>query len=307
MTSRPALPTLGAFAYFENDPATYGAIAHAVVDAVLESATIPLAELKMSLYRMPRKEGRYRNFKWKSFDEAVVDPAVQVLNVIIGSTDDDVWFHTKLQLRTNPDPHLKPDRPRQFSFVCEARGESSAGLAEAARRMLAASARDARPLFGGCFRGQSFLQANCEIDYPANYDQEPKEFKERIRIDRKYASDRWTKARRLYPITLLGPKLASQVTLDRRLPDRCRDLGPGVPQGDGGAAETALAAYDPESRRCDWARPQASQAIAVLRMRSRTSLIDDAATPDYRFAPSPPDLAASCGSATTPAPTNSST
>jgi hypothetical protein len=56
---------------------------------------------------------------------------------------------------------------------------------------------------------REFCTSRLEVDYPFSYEQESKAFRERIRIHQKYASDRWTKARRLYPITLLGPKLAS--------------------------------------------------------------------------------------------------
>jgi hypothetical protein len=212
MISRPNIPTLGAFVYFEKAPATYEALGHAAVESLLEGTRIPVGELKMSLYKTPRKKGKWRGFKWKAFDEAAGDPLVEAIDLIIGSTDDDVSFHILLELRSNPDPRLRSDSPLQFSFVHETQGDNGSDIEATVRRMLAVSARGATPLFGGCFRSQSFVQANCEVDYPFSYEQEPKEFKERIRVDRKFASDRWTKARRLYPITLLGPKLASQVS-----------------------------------------------------------------------------------------------
>jgi hypothetical protein len=212
MISRPNIPTFGAFIYFEKDPAAYDELAHSVMEALLDSATISLGEFRMSFYRTPRKKSKWRSFNWKAFDEASVDHLVEVIDLSIGSTDDDVSFHSMLELRSNPDPRLRSDSPRQFSSVVESRGDSVIGVVKATRRMLEISAQKAEPLFGGCFRSQSFVQADCEVDYPFSYEREKQEFKERIHIDRKYASDRWTKARRLYPITLLGPKLASQVS-----------------------------------------------------------------------------------------------
>lgn len=213
MISRPSTPTLGAFVYFENDPATCKALGHEVVAALLASTQAPVDALKMSFYKTPRKKSKWRGFKWKAFDEGVADPLVEAIDLIIGSTDDDVSFHILLELRATPDPRLRSDSPLQFSCVYEPRGENANGGERAAvQKMLDICAREAKPLFGGCFRSPSFLQANCEVDYPFSYEQEPKEFKERINFDRKWASERWSKARRLYPTTLLGPKLASQVS-----------------------------------------------------------------------------------------------
>ncbi len=212
MISRPSIQTLGAFVYFEDDPATYDGLAHAVAEALLDGTSVPVGELRMSLYKTPRKKGKWRGFKWKAFDEAASDPPVEAIDLIIGSTDDDVSFHTLLELRSNPDPRLRSDSPRQISFVYETHGGNGSDIEKAVRRFLTVSAQCAAPLFGGCFRSPSFVQANCEVDYPFSYEQEPTEFKERIRFDRKFASDRWTKARRLYPIMLLGPRLASQVS-----------------------------------------------------------------------------------------------
>lgn len=213
MISRPSIPTLGAFVYFEDNPATYEALGHKVVADLLENARVPVDDLKMSFYKTPRKKSKWRGFKWKAFDEALADPMVEAIDLVIGSTDDDVSFHVLLELRATPDPRLRSDSPLQFSCVYESRGDNADGSVRAAvQSMVAICAREAKPLFGGCFRSPSFVQANCEVDYPFSYEQEPKEFKERINFDRKWASERWRKARRLYPTTLLGTKLASQVS-----------------------------------------------------------------------------------------------
>ncbi|MEZ4363316.1 MAG: hypothetical protein R3B48_24280 [Kofleriaceae bacterium] len=206
------MPTVGVFVYFEKNPAIHAEVAHAAASALLDETSLPVDLMRMSLYRTPRKKSKWRKFKWSAFDEAVGDELVEVIDLCIGSKDDDVSFHGMLELRCNPDPRLRSDAPRQFSFSLESSASASIGLADTAHRIFEVCARGAEILSGGCFRGESFVQADCEVDYPFSYEHESKEFKERLQFDRMHASDRWTKARRLYPITLLGPKLANQLS-----------------------------------------------------------------------------------------------
>lgn len=200
---------LGAFAYFSSEP-THSAAARETVDIVLRHLNAPLTDIQMSVYK-GKQDGRWRSFKWKAIDEAISDDEVQVLNLAAG-TPTDVWFSAKFQLRVSPDPRRKPSSPRRFYFASEQRAGDATELATAGREMLALLARAADPISGGVLAAPSFNQAYCEVEDSGNSEQESTAFRDRIRVDALTASDRWNKARRLYPVTLLGPRLASQFT-----------------------------------------------------------------------------------------------
>jgi len=206
-----ATSAIGAFAYFESDPALHAGVARSTLDAIVRQLGAPEADVKMSVYK-GTQEGRLRGFKWKAIDEAIASPDVQVLNLVIG-TPMDVWFTAKLQLRSSPDPRRRPSSPRCFYFASELRTSNAPALVEVGRAMLAEIAAAASgPISGGVLAAPTFNQAYCEVEDSGNSEQESISYRDRIRVDAYGASDRRTKARRLYPITLLGPKLASQVT-----------------------------------------------------------------------------------------------
>jgi hypothetical protein len=202
--------TVGAFAYFESDPATQAGIARATLEVILRPVTAPHIGVKMSVYK-GRQEGRWRGFKWQAIDDAIADPDVQVLNLVVGAPSD-VWFSAKLQLRSSPDLRLRPPSPRCFYFASEQRASGSSLLAVTGKEMLEQIAGAVNPVSGGVLAAPRFNQACCEVEDSANSQHEPSAYIERNKVDCLATSDRWTKARRLYPITLLGPKLASQVT-----------------------------------------------------------------------------------------------
>jgi hypothetical protein len=204
-------PAVGAFAYFESDPANHADVAHAALKAIVGGADRQDLVIQMSLYKAPSTQGRLRAFKWKAVEEAILDPDVKVLDFVVGASSE-LTFAAKLQLRSDSNPQRAPSTPRRFTFACEAAGAGTACLIDAAREMLEGIARSANPISGGAIAAPTFHQAYCEIEDGGDREREPMAFQERIRIDRRFDSDRWTKARRLYPITLLGPKLASQVT-----------------------------------------------------------------------------------------------
>jgi hypothetical protein len=201
---------VSAFAYFESDPATQAGIARATIETILRPVTAPHIDVKMSVYK-GRQEGRWRGFKWQAIDDAIADPDAQVLNLVVGAPSN-VWFSAKLQLRSSPDVRLRPPSPRCFYFASEQRASGSSSLAVAGQEMLEQIAGAAKPVSGGVLGAPTFNQAYCEVEDGANSQHEPPAFMERNKVDCIAASDRWTKARRLYPITLLGPKLASQVS-----------------------------------------------------------------------------------------------
>lgn len=211
MSDRSGGRATGAIVYFDDDPATHDGVSHAVLRAILGNLAIAESELKMSLFKTPFKEGRWRGFKKAAVEEALEDPEVEVLNLRAGGPEE-FFFTAKLQLRSDPDPQRKSMAPRRIYFVCEAEPSRRSAELLAAREMMRIAARQAVPISGGVVSAPTFAQAYCELEDGGDRDREPAEFQERIRVDRRLETDRWTKARRLYPITLLGPKLASQVS-----------------------------------------------------------------------------------------------
>lgn len=210
MSDRADHRTIGAFAYFGDDPAGHEGTPKEAIRGLLDNLAVPLRDLKMSVFKTPFKEGRWRGFQWKAAQAALDDPAVEVLNVRLETSED--LFTAKFQLRSDPDPQRAPLSPRRFYFACGVRTSRDGAEARAARELLRVVASMTSPVSGGVVCAPTFQQAYCEVEDGADRDNEPAEFQERIRVDRRYETDRWTKARRLYPITLLGPKLASQLS-----------------------------------------------------------------------------------------------
>jgi hypothetical protein len=211
MSSRAEGGAVGAFAYFVADPISHKGMSDGAVKTILDNLAIPLPELKMSVFKTPFKEGRWRGFQWKAVQEALDDPNVEVLNVRAGSSED-FFFSAKFQVRSDPDPQRTPLSPRRFYFVCDIRPSRDGAETRAARELLHVVAGTAAPISGGVIGAPMFSQVHCEVEDGGDRDNESAEFQERIRVDRRFETERWTKARRLYPITLLGPKLASQVS-----------------------------------------------------------------------------------------------
>ncbi|MCE9573524.1 MAG: hypothetical protein K8W52_10235 [Deltaproteobacteria bacterium] len=202
----------GAFVYFGADPAGAAGLVEAAVE-VLESG-LGLTKLsQMSLYRMPFHQGKWRGYARKAVDEALANADVAVINLRVGSPDSPDMV-AKLQVRSDPDPHRAPTGPRSIGFVCETRAWTPDVVVAVGRQLLEAAARLGSPISGGVFRAPTFHQGHCEIGDTIDYDPEAPAFRDRMSFDRKDYL-RWEKARRLYPVTLLGPKLASQVTADQ--------------------------------------------------------------------------------------------
>jgi hypothetical protein len=158
--------TVGAFAYFESDPATNPGMVRAALEGILRHVNAPRIDVKMSVYK-GRQEGRWRGFKWQAIEEAISDPEVQVLNLVVGAPLD-VWFSAKLQLRSSPDPRLRPSSPRTFYFASELRASGVPSLSAAGREMLEQIAGAANPVSGGVLTAPTFNQAYCEVEDSGN-------------------------------------------------------------------------------------------------------------------------------------------
>jgi hypothetical protein len=208
MSSYPDIPTVGAFVYLAEPLAERPELLRTALRTVLTAVGIDERDVKMNLYRRPFKRGRWRSLSWKVIDEAIASADALVMNLLVG-TPQDVRFGGHVALRPQsepPDPH---DGPLDFSFVCESKSWPGGAIASAGRRLCELAAELGGPLSGGVFRTPILIRALGEIDQRISIHGEPDRYP---MPSRDWPMDRWEKARRLYPITLLGPKLASQVS-----------------------------------------------------------------------------------------------
>jgi hypothetical protein len=97
---------------------------------------------------------------------------------------------------------------RRFAFAAETARWPLERIA-AAGRALCELATGAAPLSGGVYRCPTFSQASHEIGSGWNLEREPTPF--RVRMQHEHLRDVATRVRRLYPITLVGPRLRASL------------------------------------------------------------------------------------------------
>jgi len=200
----PEVPTLGAFVYFEGTLGDRPELVRQAIRGMLARMPIEESELQMALYRS-LKQGGWRKFKWSVVDEALASSDIEVVDLLVGNSLD-VRFTAKIQLRR--DPERRPE-PFQIAFVCESERWAPAAIADAGRHLCELAAELDAPLSGAVFRTPILIRALGEIDQHVSMHGVP----DRYPMPRGDSPrDRLTKARRLYPITLLGPKLASRLS-----------------------------------------------------------------------------------------------
>lgn len=206
----PTIPSLGSIVYLADAPSAAKLPAlRDCIEKMLVCIGIAPEETQAALFRSPFKQGKWRRQVWKAFDEAARDDDVETVNLLVGSPHD-VRFTATIQLRK--DEERASPNPLYIGFACESQTWPADGICRAARLLLESIATElTMPLFGGVFRAPVFNQALYEIHGGGNLHDEPRPFSERIAFDMRL-ENYWTKARRLYPITLLGPKLASQLS-----------------------------------------------------------------------------------------------
>ena len=206
----PAIPAVGAIAYFGEDLAKEAELLRDLWEQVLSLIQISPGEVQASLFRKPFRQGKWRKKLWSTFDEALGEDEVEVLNLLVG-TPLDVRFAAKIQLRGNWTSSVA--WPLHMSFVCETKTWPAQRVGDATRAFLRGVASISSAISGGAFRAPTLGQGMHEVHGGVSISQEPKAFQDRIGGDA-LLDPYLTKARRLYSLTLLGPKLASQVSAE---------------------------------------------------------------------------------------------
>jgi len=195
--------SFGCFGYFEREPRE---AARALIDALMADLALE-RELQIST------AGRWRKFARKAVDDAIAKPSVELIALLIGtSTDVRLGGHIDLHIRGSTEFRCPP----MAWFGAESQRWPETMFVAAARRWLQLAAEHATPLSGGVLAATDLRNAKVEMTqvfetYPdENPDRSPTSFRGRLEKERPLHHTR-TQIRRVYPITLLGPKFASQI------------------------------------------------------------------------------------------------
>ena len=199
------LPAIGCIVYDEGNPAEAPGLVRAWISELIEGLAIPERELKL----IARIGARWRAFAWRAVDDAIGDPEVQSLNLLVG-TPVEVHLAAELALRSFR-PAFAPPYATSW-LIAETERWPADRLAAIGRRWLTLAATHGTPVSGGVFAATTLRNARMEASLAQEADDgelfTPAEtlFRDRLQD---HADDASTKLRRLYPITLLGRRFAS--------------------------------------------------------------------------------------------------
>lgn len=156
----------------------------------------------------------WKKLSWKTIDAAIASPDTLAISLLVGSPDD-VRLGGSITLRLpGKFPELEP--PPLTWIGAESARWPERTFTEVSRRLLKIAATHATPLSGGVLAASELRNAKVEMTqeyetFPGDdKDKSQATFRERMRGDRQ-PEKAFEKIRRVYPITLLGPKFASQV------------------------------------------------------------------------------------------------
>jgi hypothetical protein len=199
------LPAIGCVVYDEGDPAQTPELMRAWISELIDGLAIPLHELKL----IARVAGRWRGFAWSAVDDAIRDPAVRSLNLLVG-TPTEVHLGAELALRAFS-PAFAPPFATTW-LIAETKRWPADRVVAVGRRWLTLAATHGTPVSGGVFAATTLRNARMEASLAhESDDRELYTAAETLFRDRlsDHADDASTKLRRLYPITLLGRRFAS--------------------------------------------------------------------------------------------------
>lgn len=157
---------------------------------------------------------RWKNFSWKSVDAAIASPDTLSITVLVG-TPQDVRLGGSLTLRL-AGQFPEYEGPPLVWLGAESLRWPEPVFTHLARDWLRTAAASARPLSGGVLASAELRNAKVEMTqvfetFPG--DESNRAYgalRERMRHEHPQEKA-YEKIRRVYPITLLGPKFASQV------------------------------------------------------------------------------------------------
>lgn len=213
MSHWATVPSFGCFIYFEREPME---VVHALIDAMVADLGLG-REVKMAT------KGRWRGLDRKAIDAAMATSSVFAIALLVGAPSN-VRLGGWIELHSPPlisaSSYMIRSPPLAW-FAAESGRWPEATFVAAARRWLQLAAQHATlaPVSGGVLAASDLRHAKVEITQQLEHfegevlTQDQLLFEERMRQERPDGELK-TKLRRVYPITLLGPRLASQVDVD---------------------------------------------------------------------------------------------
>ncbi|MGN6106906.1 MAG: hypothetical protein ACTHU0_17495 [Kofleriaceae bacterium] len=206
-----AARSLGCFIYFERPLAEQPVLARSMIEALVEGL-----ELASTLQISTKNNFlRWRKFQPKAVEEALAKGETRSITTMVG-TPSEVHLGGRLTLRLHPSFGTEFQSPPLAWFGAALQRWPEHRVAAVAQRWLELAAEHGGPLSGGILAAPALKQAKIEMTHEFETDpgevpdRSPRSFRGRMEKDRS-ASDCWTKIRRVYPVTLLGPTFARAI------------------------------------------------------------------------------------------------
>lgn len=203
-------PCILAFAHCAGEPIARAAGVRRIVGALVEE--LGVAPRSVRAVSAGGKPGKKPRFSWDAF-EALVGDAQTGSITIEGMARSSSELTISLYLRHNPAVPPQHGKPPVLAFAAGVGqgGADPSRAAGAAVGFLERIAGEMDVLHGAATRSANRWQAMTEFSLTAvMMDEQPVAYRARWEFDARRALNLWQKARRLYPVTLLGPSLAVQ-------------------------------------------------------------------------------------------------
>lgn len=204
----------GCFVYLERELGETPGACRALLEAAIEGLGIEDAKISTRNYFL-----QWSRFEWKKVDAALAGGRFS-LSLLVG-TPQEVRLGASLALRLDPAFVREQKAPPALWLVAESATWPASTFVPFARTWLRIAAERCRVLSGGVLAAANLRDAKVEasLEYESVYGEAPTEFAAWIRKE-PHAFHAWEKLRRMYPITLLGPKLARHTS-----PQQLREAG----------------------------------------------------------------------------------
>lgn len=199
------LPSNACFVYLARESPE---ACRAMIAALVDGLGLAPDELKIST---KDHQLQWSKFAWAKVDAAIAKPALSIA-LFVGTPQE---VHLGGQLAIGWDPRFARENadPLRCWFAAEATRWPTPQFVGAARNALRAAATHGDVLSGGVLAAANLRDAKVEasLEYEGVHGEPPTRFAEQIRTER-HVFHAWDKLRRVYPVTLLGPRFAAKTS-----------------------------------------------------------------------------------------------
>ena len=207
------LPSHGCFVYFERGLGDTPEACRALIEQMAQGLGLGPETLKMAT------KSSWSKFAWKKFDAALENGGL-LITFLVGEPSE-VHLGARITIRDKRDLDRTADPPPDLWLAAEATRWPEDRFVAVARSWFRIAASQCEVLSGGVFAAANMRNAKVEasLEYESFEGVAPDPTNELVRKE-PFSFNAWEKVRRVYPITLLGPKLAARTT-----PDELRAAG----------------------------------------------------------------------------------